>query len=42
MKQAGGAAERWDKLEEVWTLIGDEPRFSAYVEEHARAYLSES
>ena len=33
---------RWDGLEKVWELIGDDARFGAYVLDHARDYLEES
>lgn len=42
VREAGGRAERWDKLERVWELIDDDDRFSEYVLHRARDYLSES
>jgi hypothetical protein len=41
-RNAGGRAERWDKLERVWELIGDEARFGEYVLSQAREYLGET
>ena len=38
-KEAAGRTERWDKLERVWELIGDEARFGDYVLGEARGYL---
>jgi hypothetical protein len=42
VKEVGGRPERWDKLEQVWELIGDDVRFSTYVLDQARSYLKES
>jgi hypothetical protein len=42
VQQAGGRTERWDNLERVWELIGDDAGFNAYVLDEARGYLNES
>lgn len=41
-EERGGTVIRWENLEEVWSLIGEEERFGAYVAGHTRAFLDET
>jgi hypothetical protein len=42
VKEAGGRVADWRNLERVWELVGDDPRFEAYVVENARGFLTGS
>lgn len=42
VKEAEGRAERWDKLDRVWELIGNDAEFGEYVLNRTRGYLRES
>ena len=37
-----GKPVRWKKLEKIWDLVTDEPKFLDYIETETRAFLDES
>lgn len=39
VEMAGDEVKRSKKLKEIWDLVGDEPKFKAYVRDEALAYL---